>query len=1035
MARFEVGDTVRTKANPDRAGMVRRVFDAEGDPQYEVFFSANERPTFPEHSLLAEDEAGPTDDPVELLKRWQLGEADEFRSFMTLAKMVTPLASNVYSYLASRTEKLEYQFKPVLKLLDSPYSRILIADEVGLGKTIEAGIILTELHARQSLVRVLVTCPSALTDKWRSELRERFEWDFTPVDGSGLRDALAGSSGAPEMPVRLLASMELMRREENLAALQEHAPRFDLVIVDEAHHMRNQGTMTNQLGEMLSGYADAMIFLTATPLNLGSEDFYELLSLLVPEEFHQFADFEDQIEPNRYVNAALRSVRKARPDYAEALKELREVEATAQGGRFGRDPRYRQTVGALETAAANESEDRAISVRLQRDLLELNTLSHVFTRTKKREVSELFPLRRAHWIHVRFSAEEREFYDAVTEWVGRASQRYGIGVGVFVTIMFQRQVASCIPALGEKLEDSVLNSSIDYDRDEVVEALAPDQLLEAESFLEGDAHLELVEEERDLLARLRQAWRATRGHDSKFDAFAEELTRLMEGGAAKVIVFSFFRKTIEYLERRLSELEIAGHPLRVIKLYGPVPPSDRSDCVKAFREEQGPVVLLSSEVGSEGLDFQFCSSMFNYDLTWNPMRVEQRIGRLDRFGQQADSIEIINLVAEDTIEDRIFARLYERIGIFERSIGDLEAILGTELRDLQRAIAAGSLTREEEEERAKLVADAILRRQQEHDEFDEQSRKFLGHDEVFRERFNDIEEGQRYISADELRNFLERFFIRCFPKVKLRRADRSDVYELTGGDDPEFRRFLTDWFTRESQASQLDWRLINRLSSGQRLPLTFSASAASLDHTIEFISIHHPLVRAAVGGEQEREHVPTGRLRLPADGAAPGPRIFFIFRLNVGGMKRRLEFVPVVIDATGTPDRELSDAFFARLGSVEQSDLELSGLLTDEAVEAAATVARATIAREVAMREDDARRTNDAAVDAQTESLRLGYERRRDRLQRQLAEAQDPRIVRLYRGELANREVAFERKLAELENKRGVEVSSELVAAGVLDVA
>jgi hypothetical protein len=114
--------------------------------------------------------------------------------------------------------------------------------------------------------------------------------------------------------------------------------------------------------------------------------------------------------------------------------------------------------------------------------------------------------------------------------------------------------------------------------------------------------------------------------------------------------------------------------------------------------------------------------------------------------------------------------------------------------------------------------------------------------------------------------------------------------------------------------------------------------------------------------------------------------------------------------------------------------LELSGLLTDETVETAASVARSTIAREVAQREADARRINDAAVAAQIESLRLGYERRRDRLERQLGEAQDLRIVRLYRGELVNREVAFERKLADLESKRGVEVSSELVAAGVLDV-
>ena len=113
---------------------------------------------------------------------------------------------------------------------------------------------------------------------------------------------------------------------------------------------------------------------------------------------------------------------------------------------------------------------------------------------------------------------------------------------------------------------------------------------------------------------------------------------------------------------------------------------------------------------------------------------------------------------------------------------------------------------------------------------------------------------------------------------------------------------------------------------------------------------------------------------------------------------------------------------------------ELAGLLTDQAVDAAASVARAAIAHEVIVREQEVRRINDAAVAAQMESLRLGYERRRERIGRQLADAQDPRIIRLYRGELANREVAFERKLTELDGKRGVEVSSELVAAGVLEV-
>jgi hypothetical protein len=195
-------------------------------------------------------------------------------------------------------------------------------------------------------------------------------------------------------------------------------------------------------------------------------------------------------------------------------------------------------------------------------------------------------------------------------------------------------------------------------------------------------------------------------------------------------------------------------------------------------------------------------------------------------------------------------------------------------------------------------------------------------------------------------------------------------------------------------------------------------------------------VRAAVAGEQESaDRQPTGRIRVSVDGATPAPRLFFVYRLSVGGMKRRLEFVPVVVDLEGSADGDLAETFFTALASAEPTALDPAGVVTDEAVEVAASVSRAVIAQEVTQREAEVGRINDAAIDARAESLRLSYERRRERLERQLAEARDERIITLYRGELTNRQIAFERKLAELEGKRGVEVSSELVAAGVLEVA
>src|SRR4051794_25173033 len=136
MPKFAKGARLRMKGNPERVGIVSDIFLADGaEPQYELFFSATELLTFPEHALMAENEYGEGEGPLDLLRQWKLGDADSFRAFLTLAKLTTPIADNLYSFLASRTELLPYQFKPVLKLIESPYSRILIADEVGLGKT------------------------------------------------------------------------------------------------------------------------------------------------------------------------------------------------------------------------------------------------------------------------------------------------------------------------------------------------------------------------------------------------------------------------------------------------------------------------------------------------------------------------------------------------------------------------------------------------------------------------------------------------------------------------------------------------------------------------------------------------------------------------------------------------------------------------------------------------------------------------------------------------------------------------------------
>jgi len=204
------------------AGVVTDVLIAGSEPQYKVFFASGTQVYSARHLELAATTIGTEVDPVALLSDGELANAEVFRAFMTLAKLEKPLADNLYSFAASRTERLPHQFKAVLKLLTNPYGRLLIADEVGLGKTIEAGIILAELNARGPLDHVLVACPSPLMQKWRREMRDRFLFDFEVLDGAGFRDFVSADLDGPSPePRRVIASLELMRRAENL-----RSPRY-----------------------------------------------------------------------------------------------------------------------------------------------------------------------------------------------------------------------------------------------------------------------------------------------------------------------------------------------------------------------------------------------------------------------------------------------------------------------------------------------------------------------------------------------------------------------------------------------------------------------------------------------------------------------------------------------------------------------------------------------------------------------------------------------------------------------------------------
>ena len=217
-----------------------------------------------------------------------------------------------------------YQFKPVLKFLGSPDQRLLIADEVGLGKTIEAGIIMNELQARTGLGRVLVLAPAALCPKWRDEMRSKFEEEFELLEAGDLRDFLRDYR-EHEGRTRLhgIASLELARRTEFITQLGEDRVHFDLAIIDEAHHCRNPGPRSNELASVISEDSDALLLLTATPLHLGNQDLFHILNLVAPGEFSDLGLFEERVAPNQHVNEAGRRLREGQ--YREAVEALQRL--------------------------------------------------------------------------------------------------------------------------------------------------------------------------------------------------------------------------------------------------------------------------------------------------------------------------------------------------------------------------------------------------------------------------------------------------------------------------------------------------------------------------------------------------------------------------------------------------------------------------------------------------------------------------------------------------------------------------------------
>lgn len=604
-------------------------------------------------------------------------QSDEVAKTIAWTKLRHPLTDVIYSFQASRTLFRPYQFKPVLKMIQGEDHRLLIADEVGLGKTIEAGLIWSELEGRNPLDRVLIVCPSALSVKWLTEMQRRFDRKLRLLGRLDWQDFFARLEDGESAPLMGVDSMERLRMTDVPDRLIASGVRFDLIVVDEAHKMRNPGRKTHELGQALADAADAFVLLTATPVNLKNTDLFTLLALLDEGRFSDRTLFELESEPNAHINyaASLLLNRTAHP--RDARDELLKLTGHEIGAAILARPDARQLLALLDKPNRLSAGETS---RAKRTLAGLGTFSTFITRTRKVDVPDAKAVREAVTLRVEWTAEEQAFYDQMRRWAAQRAEASGTPPG-FVEQMPLRQTASCIPAMARRLANaSTREADEDYlaECDGVSDEASPDESL---------------------------GWRmAAPRMDSKLDALREALESISQAGLDQVMVFSYFRSTLQYLAERLG----GRYSLRV--MHGGVPLPERQKIMDDFRAGAFRVLLIS-EVGSEGLDFEFCGALVNYDLPWNPMRVEQRIGRLDRFGQRHEKILIYNFSVKGTIEDRILLRLYERIGVFRDSIGDLEPILAREIDDVKGLLADARLTASQVEDRAQRIEVALAEKE------------------------------------------------------------------------------------------------------------------------------------------------------------------------------------------------------------------------------------------------------------------------------------------------------------------------------------
>jgi hypothetical protein len=628
--------------------------------------------------------------------------------------------------------------------------------------------------------------------------------------------------------------------------------------MDEAAIMRNEESQTSRLGALLTPLARHKAYLSATPLHTRAKNLFTLLRRLDPDTFPNEQTFAGILEANEPLVALRDAILRRETTIAEIKQRI---------GSARHSPLLAQnrSLSDLHDRVASLAElTPRIRIELAYQVERANLLAYVVTRTRRRDVDKNPVLREVNTFRVPLKQEERRVYSRVTAAVWDYAEQEGITTG-FLTVMPQRQVASCIPAACHRFlacQDSDADLSPDFTWDRRRGSAGPLTTFIGEQ-LAGTVAID-----------------ALMANDSKYEKLVEALgLHWQDHAGSKLVLFAYFKPTLYYLQERLQKVGIT-----TLLLTGDET-RDKQVIVDEFRERKDVQILLSSEVGSEGLDLQFASAIVNYDLPWNPMVVEQRIGRIHRIGQKADRIVVINLICEDTVDERIYDRLYERLDLFRRTLGDLESVIGPVVNELTKDLLSLRLSDQNQIERITNAANAIEGQMLLEEQLEKEASVLAAYGDYIINQISAAHERGDWINAADLQAFVLAFFRRRFPATEIKGINQ-DEHDFEIALDAQ-AGFAMDEFLRKCGL-----RGQTRLASGERRMIRFDHRVfTGAPAGMEIVHQSHPLIRfisdyarvhrlvqpVAVGVQLAAQHRPKN--------IAPGIYAFVSQRWSVDGLR------------------------------------------------------------------------------------------------------------------------------------------------------